>query len=148
MKFLMSLTLSSVLSTAAIAAEKKVKVEDLPPAVQTAVKEQTQNATLVGVTTEKENGKVLYEVETTANGKSRDLLLDQSGKLIEVEEEVALDSLPAPASEAIRKKVGAGKIKKVELLTKGSEKSYEAAFVTKSGKNGEVGVNADGSPHK
>jgi uncharacterized membrane protein YkoI len=131
-----------------IAGESKVKMQDLPPAVQKAVADQTQNAKLVGLSKEKEGGKTMYEVETTVNGKSRDLLLDATGAVVEVEQEVELDSLPAAAKDAIVKKVGTGKLTKVELLTKGSETSYEAAYKTKGGKSAEYGVNADGSVHK
>ena len=131
-----------------LAAESKVTLSSLPAPVQSAVKEQTKAAKLVGVTKEVEGGKTMYEVETMVNGKSRDLILDASGAVVEVEQQVEMASLPAAAREAIQKKAAGGKIKKVELLTKGSDESYEAAYVTKSGKSAEYGVNADGSAHK
>jgi uncharacterized membrane protein YkoI len=131
-----------------LSAESKVKLESLPAAVQAAVKQQTQNATLVGISKETEGGKTMYEVETKVNGKSRDMIIDPSGTVVEVEEEVALDSIPAPAREALQKKAGTNKIKKVELLTKGSATSYEAAIANKLGKTSEYGVNPDGTPHK
>ena len=53
MKLLYVVTLVAL---TALAAEKKVKFEELPPAVQAAVKEQTKNATLVGLSTEKQKG--------------------------------------------------------------------------------------------
>ncbi len=136
------------LFTAAAVADTKVKMEDLPAAVQKAVKEQTRSADLVGLSKEVEKGKTMYEVETKVNGKSRDLLLDSTGAVVEVEEEVDLNSVPAAAKAAIEKKAAGGTIKKVETVTKGSAVSYEAAIKTKAGKNIEVGVNADGSVHK
>jgi uncharacterized membrane protein YkoI len=148
MKILQSLIFGAVLFTTALVADTKVKVEDLPAAVQKTVKEQTQNAKLVGVSTEKEGGKTVYELETTVNGKSRDLMIDSAGAILSVEVEVALDSIPAAAQTAIQKKAGGGKITKVETVTTGSEVSYEAAYTSKSGKKAEVGVNADGTPHK
>jgi uncharacterized membrane protein YkoI len=138
----------AVFAASVLAAEKKVALESLPPAVHAAVKEQTKNATLVGVSTEKEKGRTTYEVETKVNGKSRDVVLSQTGALMEVEEEVDLDSIPAPAKAAIRKRAAGGVIVKVEKLTAGAAVSYEAAIKTKAGKNIEVGVNADGTPHK
>ena len=130
------------------AAENKVKLENLPPAVQAAVKEQTKNATLLGLSTEKEKGKTMYEVETQVNGKGRDLMLDETGKVVETEEEVDIDSIPAAAKAAIQKRAAGGTVTKVEKLTAGSAISFEAAIKTRAGKNIEVGVNADGSPHK
>ena len=66
-------------------AETKVKMTDLPLAVQAAVKEQTKTATLVGLSKEKERGKTVYEVETKMNGKTRDLLIDATGAIVEIE---------------------------------------------------------------
>lgn len=148
MKIATSFIVTGFLCATAFAAETKVKVEDLPVAIQNTVKEQTKSAKLVGVTKEKEGGKTVYELETMANGKSRDLMIDGAGAIISVEEEVALETLPAAAQTAIQKKVAGGKISKVETVTKGSDLSYEAAYTSKSGKKAEYGVNADGTPHK
>ena len=141
--------LGLVALAAPIVAEKKVKMEDLPPAVQAAVKEQTKNATLVGVSTEKEKGKTMYEVETKVNGKTRDLLLDSTGAVVEVEQQVDLSTVPAAAKNAIEKKAAGGTIELVETVTKGSAPVYyEAQIKTKAGKKIETSVNADGTPHK
>jgi uncharacterized membrane protein YkoI len=137
-----------LLASCAVAADSKMKLSDLPPAVQSTVKDQTKNATLGNISKEKEKGKTMYEVESTVNGKSRDLMVDITGKLLSVEEETTLEGIPAAARAAILKKVADGKIKKVEILTQGSTVSYEAAYTGKNGKSAEVGVNADGTPHK
>jgi uncharacterized membrane protein YkoI len=129
-------------------AETKVKLESLPAAVQAAVKEQTKNGTLVGLSKETEKGKTQYEVETTVNGKSRDVTLDNTGSVVEVEEEVDISAIPAAAKAAFEKRAAGGAITKVEKLTAGAVVSYEAAITLKSGKKTEVGVNADGTPHK
>ena len=134
-------------SIAGFAAEKKIQMKDLPPAVQKAVEEQTKGATVKGISKEVENGKTMFEVETTVNGKGRDLILDPAGAVVEVEEEVTLDSIPAPAKAAIEKKAVGGKITKVETLTKGKSVTYEAA-IKKGMKTSEVTVNADGSSTK
>jgi hypothetical protein len=89
-----------------------------------------------------------YEVETKQNGKGRDLTFDKDGSLLEVEEEVDLDSIPEAAREAIHKKAAGGSIKKVESVTQGSTTSYEADVRTLHGKSREVAVNADGSTHQ
>jgi len=138
---------AALLAATLIAAETKVKMESLPPAVQSAVKELTKNAELVGLSKEVEKGKTMYEVETKVNGKTRDLLLDSTGKVVEVEEEVDINSIPAAAKQAIEKKATGGKVKRVETVTKGSVVTYEAA-IQKNGKSSEIMVNADGSIHK
>ena len=129
------------------AAEKKLKLADLPAPVQKTVQEQTKSAELKGLSKEVENGKTLYEVETMANGKSRDLLVDTSGQIVEVEEAATLESVPAAVKAALEKAAVKGKILKVETVTKGSAVSYEAV-VSKNGKKSEVAVEADGTIKK
>ncbi len=147
MKPLVNLGLSTAFLMYAFAAETKVKMQDLPPAVQNAVKQETKNATLVGLNRETEKGETVYEVETKVHGRTRDVLVDKNGAVIEVEEETALESIPAAAKEAIQKRAAGGQIKKVETVTRGSTVSYEAS-ITKNGKKSEVAVNVDGSSHK
>jgi hypothetical protein len=131
-----------------LAAEKKIGANDLPPAVQKAVPGETKGAEIKGYNQETEKGKTFYEVETMLNGKSRDLLFDGSGALVEVEEEIALDSIPSAAKAAIQKRAANGKVNKVESVTRGQSVSYEAEITSKTGKRSEVAVQADGSPMK
>jgi len=131
----------------AFAAEKPAKLSDLPPAVQKAIEAQTKGAEIKGFSTETEKGKTFYEAETRLNGHGRDLLFDKTGRLVEVEEETALDAIPAPARSAIQKKAGDGKVLKVEMVTSGSNVSYEAE-IEKNGKKSEFAVKSDGTPSK
>ncbi len=148
MKVLTTCALGVAFGLAAFAEEAKVNVQDLPAAVQTAVKAQTNGATILGASKEREHGLMTYEVETKLDGKGRDLTFDENGSLLEVEQEVNLDSIPRPAREAIQKKVAGRTIKKVESVTRGSRTGYEADVKTPDGGNQEVAVNADGSAHK
>lgn len=145
----MRLSLSCILVIVAplFGAETKVALRDAPAAVQKAVQAQTKSAAIAGLTKEVENGKTVYELETKANGRSKDIIIGSDGSILSVEEEVALDSIPAPAKAAIEKKAAGGKISKVEAVTEGGKLSYEATIVTK-GKESEVKVAADGSVMK
>jgi hypothetical protein len=87
------------------------------------------------------------EAETVVNGRSRDFVIDAAGTVVEVEDEVALDSIPAPTKAAIEKSAGIGKILKVESVTKGTTVTYEAELL-KAGKKSEVAVAADSSAQK
>ena len=133
-----------VLLAAAVAQEKGLKVKDLPPAVQKTVQEQLKGAELKGLSQATEKGKTIYELETTVNGKGRDLLIDATGAVLEVEEATTLEAIPPAAKAAIEKAAAGGRIKTVEILTKGGKATYEAA-ITKGGKNSEVQVTADGA---
>jgi len=148
MNILTNLTMGVLVLAGGALAESKVKMEDLPLAVQKTAKGQSKNATLAGLSKEVEGGKTVYEIETKVNGKSRDVVVDAMGAVIEVEEEVEMSSLPVAAQEAIRQKIGGGKLKKIEAVTKGSTVSYEASYLGKRGKTSEFAVNADGSTHK
>jgi len=59
-----TIALGALVTGTAPAAQKKIKMQDLPPTVQQTVKEQTRNATLVGLMKEVENGKTVFELET------------------------------------------------------------------------------------
>jgi hypothetical protein len=96
----------------------------------------------------KEKGKLQYEVETTINGKARDFIVSATGELLEVEEAISIDSVPAAARAAILTKVGTGQLSKVETLTKGGKTTYEAAFKNKAGKTGSLAVTAEGQEAK
>ena len=137
----------AMMSLAVLAAETSVKMKDLPAEVQKTVQEQTKGAQIKGISKEVEKGKTMYEVETTVNGKSRDLLIDASGGLVSVEEPVPIESIPAPARAALEKLATGGKIKSVETVTKGQTVIYEAV-IAKGLKKSEVMVAADGSVQK
>jgi uncharacterized membrane protein YkoI len=128
------------------ASEQRVRMEDLPPAVQATVKAQSQGATLRGLSKEVEDGKTLYEAEMVVNGHGKDVEIDSSGAVVAVEEEVALSSLPAAARAAIEKSAGNGKVTKVEAITHGSSLVAYEAQVNNAGKRSEVRVNAEGKP--
>lgn len=138
--------LSIACTTTALAQEKKIQRSDLPPAVEKTVAAQSQGATVRGFSEEKENGKTYYEAELLVNGHSKDVLIDATGAVAEVEEQVPLDSLPAAVKDGLQAKAGKGKLVKVESLTKHDKLvAYEAQVLT-NGKKSEVQVDPDGKP--
>jgi uncharacterized membrane protein YkoI len=137
---------AALLATAAFAQEKKIQRADLPPAVEKTVAAQIQGATVKGFSQEVENGQTLYEAELTVSGHSKDISIDATGAIVEIEEQVSLDSLPAAVMAGLEAKAGAGKIVKVESLTKHDKiVAYEAQVHTGS-KKSEVQVGPDGKP--
>jgi uncharacterized membrane protein YkoI len=140
MRLFISLLLAIVFGSFAPAAEKRIKKTDLPPAVLKTAEEQAKGASVKGYTKETEDGQTFYEVETVAGGRIRDILIDTSGKLVEVEEQRDLGSVPAPVKAALQK---SGKVLKVESVTRRGTVTYEAV-VQSSGKKSEVNVDAGG----
>ncbi|MBS1840974.1 MAG: hypothetical protein JSS69_17040 [Acidobacteria bacterium] len=135
-----------VCAAGSLAQEKQIKRADLPPAVEKTVAAESAGATIKGFSTEKEKGETFYEAEMMVNGHSKDVLISASGAVVEIEEEVALDKLPAEVKAGLEAKAGKGKILKVESLTKkGKLVAYEAVVLT-NGKKAEVQVGPDGKP--
>jgi hypothetical protein len=126
------------------AQEKKLRREQLPPAVEKTVATESQGATINGFATEVEKGKRLYEVALTVNGHSKDISMTRNGNIVEVEEEVTMDSLPAAVQEGLRKAAGAGTIGKIESLTKGGKLVAYEAHVKIRTKGSEVQVGPNG----
>jgi hypothetical protein len=131
--------------TAVQAQEKKIKREELPPAVEKTVVEQSQGSTIKGFSTEVDKGKRLYEVELTVNGHSKDISMDKDGKIVEVEEEVVMDSLLPEVKAGLTRAAGSGTITKVESLTKGGKLVAYEAGVRNGPKHSEVQVGPNGN---
>ena len=128
----------------AVAQEKKLKREQLPPAVEKTVARESQGATINGYSTEIENGKRLYEVQLTVDGHSKDISMDKNGNILEVEAEVAMDSLPTTVQDGLRKAAGAGTIGKIESLTKGDKLVAYEAHIKTGAKRSEIQVGPNG----
>ncbi len=134
MRFIMlSVVISAVLAVAGplLSQETNVKMADLPPAVRSTVQVQSKGAVVRGLSKEVEEGNTFYEAELKTNGHNKDVLIDPAGNVVEIEEEVAVASLPAPVRAAFEKRAGSGKILGVESITKGSTVvAYEARIRT------------------
>jgi hypothetical protein len=134
------------LAATVIAQEKKIKRSDLPAAVEKTVEAQSQGATIRGFAEEKENGHTYYEAQLIVDGHSKDVEIDTTGAIVEVEEQVAIDSLPTVVRDGLQAKAGKGRILKVESINKhGKLVAYEAQVMT-DGKKSEIQVGPDGKP--
>ena len=80
------------------------------------------------------------------NGHSKDVLIAADGTVVEVEEQVTLDSLSPEVKAGLQAKAGNGKILKVESLTKKEKLAAYEAQVETNGKKSEVQVGPDGKP--
>jgi putative PepSY-like beta-lactamase-inhibitor len=142
--FMFSLSLVFCATAFAQNSEKSVKMKDLPEAVRKTVQEQSKGATLRGLAKEVDDGKTFYEAELKVNGHNKDVLIDPSGAVVEIEEQVAFASLPAEVQATIKKGARKGKITAVESITKNNTLEAYEAHVTKAGKKSEIKVAPDG----
>jgi len=131
--------------TGGAGADEKIQARDLPAAVRQALERETRGATIKGYARERNTGQTFYEVETTVNGRSRDLLFDARGQLVEVEEAIDLAAAPTAVRQAFESH---GVVLSVEAVTRSGHTKYEGVVRLKSGKKSEIAVDADGKPVK
>ncbi len=125
-------------------AEQRLQMKDLPEGVRKTVHEQSKGATIRGLHKEVEDGKTFYEAEMTLNGRGKDVLMDPTGAIVEIENEVDLASIPAAAKAAIEKNAGKGKIMMVESINKNNAIVAYEAKIQAGGKKREIQVQPDG----
>jgi len=80
----------------------------------------------------------------TVNGHHRDVLIDTTGTVVEVEEQVKLADVPAVVRDSLRAAAGKGRVTGVESVTKGGRIVAYEARVNTHGKRSEVSVDPDG----
>ena len=130
------------------AQEKKLRREQLPPAVEKTVAKESEGATIKGFATEVEKGRRLYEAELVVNGRHKDISMNRQGVIVEVEEEVSMDSLPATVQDGLKKTAGAGTIEMVESLTKSGKLVAYEGHVKTGAKRSEIQVGPNGEKLK
>ncbi len=88
--------------------EEKVTMEQLPPKVKEAVQKVVGSNPIKEIEREREHGIVIYEVEWTVNGKEREAEFTADGHLLELEEEVNANEVPAAVRQAAAEALGKG----------------------------------------
>lgn len=127
------------------AGAQKATLKNLPPEVRATVEAESKGATVKGISSEKENGKTVYELETLVNGRTRDLMIDAAGKVYVVEEQLDPAKAPAPVRAAMEAK---GKIVVLESVVQDGKTTYEGQVQPPKGKKIVFELNADGTPVK
>jgi hypothetical protein len=130
------------------AQEKKLTRKQLPAAVEKTVARESEGATIKGFATEVEKGQRLYEAEMIVNGHHKDISMNRQGEIVEIEEEVSMDSLPATVQAGLKKAAGSATIGMIESLTKnGTLVAYEG-HVKRGLKRSEIQVGPQGEKLK
>jgi hypothetical protein len=125
-------------------AENRLKKSDLPAAVQTTADEQSAGATVLGYTKNVEHRRVEYIVQLMVGDRTKGVIINPQGNILEVEEQIAPDALPANVFHGLSAQARKGRLAKVESLTRhGKIVAYEAQVIT-DGKQSQIQVGADG----
>jgi hypothetical protein len=126
--FVLGLALAGLAAAQDKPKEGTVDLTILPPAVLKAFQSAYPKAVIKGASTETENGVTLYEIESVDGKINRDLLYTAEGKVVEIEELIAAENLPAPVKETLSKEYPGAKILKAEILTKDGIKTFELSI--------------------
>jgi hypothetical protein len=126
------------------AAEEKVPLKKVPRAVLKAVKDRFPGAKLKGAGKEKEDDKVVYEINIEYKGFRIDVTVTPEGKIATIEKQIKYKDLPRAVSEAVEEKYPRATIKKTEEVTKGDKITYEVLLVTQKKKTVEVVLDPKG----
>jgi len=105
--------------------ERKVSEQEVPPEVLQAFTKAYPNAEVRGYAEEQEDGKKIYEVSFTHEGKSMDVTYTGDGELFEVEETIEPANLPQAAHNEINNKFKEPQIKRVERVAKSGRLTFE-----------------------
>ena len=144
MKKLIVLVLAMTLSGfAQTPTPKKAPPQKAPQAVMDAFKKMYPNATIKSVSSEKEGGKTVYEIESMDGPQRRDLLYEADGKVISTEELIPNAQIPKPVTDAVAVKYPKAPIVSAEKLTDKDGTRYELV-VKVAGKNKSVEVDPSG----
>jgi uncharacterized membrane protein YkoI len=124
--------------------EENVPLDKVPEAVLKAVKAKFKDAELVAAQTEKDNGKLVYEINLKDKGTSIDVTLSPDGKIVSIEKTIAAKDLPRPVTQALNSKYPKSEYQIVEEVTEGGKTSYEVLLVTADKKKIEVVLDREG----
>ena len=123
--------------------EVKITFDQVPAAVQAAVKAYATEAEITGIEDSDADGTKVIEFDIKKAGKSFEVAFLKDGKLFSTEEVVAMSDLPVAVQKAIAKKCKKGTIGKPEKVTQGDKISYEVV-IEKKGKKTEFTFSPDG----
>lgn len=126
----LTLLVSFILVVDAGAKEKKITKKDVPPAVISAFTKAYPKAVVKGYSTEAENGKTSYEVESMQGKMSLDVSYLADGTATEIEEGVPAKDLPDQVLKAVKTAYPRGNITRAEKKTTGTVVTYELRITT------------------
>ena len=124
--------------------EEKVPLDKVPKAALDAVKAKFKEAKLVSAQSEKEDGKLVYEINLKHKGQMIEVTVTPEGKIVSIEKTIAAKDLPKAVAEAIESKYPKATIKLAEEVIEGGKTNYEVLLATADKKMIEVVLDPTG----
>ena len=127
---------------------EKIPPDKLPKKIMDTVRARLPGAEVTSAEKEKEDGKVVYDLELKHEGRKYEMDILEDGTLVEIEKEIAAKDVPEKVTKAIKEKYPTAIVKEVMEVNKvtGKEEKpmhYEVTIET-GGKSKEVIVSLDG----
>jgi len=123
--------------------DEGLTLDQVPAAVKATILKEAAGAKIGEIEKEIENGTLTYEATFVRDGKTVEIEVAPTGKLLCTEVELALGDVPAAVKATILKEANGAKIEEVEMATEGGKTFYEAEFEV-GGKEVEIKVAPDG----
>ena len=144
-----------MLAAVAVAADKaeKIPLDKVPKAVMDSIKGRFPNCEIASVEKEKEDTKIVYDIELKHEGRKYEMDILEDGTILEVEKEIALKDAPEALIKTVKEKFPGATIKDVMEVNKVKDKKetpdhYEVTIETADKKTQEVIVSLDGKEVK
>ena len=117
--------LAWILGAVALPGASLAGQDSLPPAVASAFHQAYPAARVLHVSNERRDGKVAYEIESRDGDTRRDLIYSPAGAVLEIEERIPVDSVPAVVRAAAERRVVGGTLVGAERVTRGTVILFE-----------------------
>jgi uncharacterized membrane protein YkoI len=138
-------TLIGMIAMMTVAAGLPAGAGDCPKEVKAAAEKAHAGAKIGACHEEREDGSTLYEVALrTSDGKQLEVEISPDGAIVETEEIVSADALPAAVLKTVQKEHPGGKVGKVERITAADGAVSYEVVVTSGGRSQELTLSAAG----
>lgn len=123
--------------------EVKITLNQVPAAVQQAVKAYASESEIKGIEDSDVDGTKVIEFDITKKGKSSEVAFRKDGRLFSTEEEIRMADLPDAVRNGITKKGAGGRVGTPEKVVQEGKTSYEVV-IEKRGKKTEYTFSPEG----
>jgi uncharacterized membrane protein YkoI len=105
--------------------DEQVAIENVPLAVMDAVKQAVPEGKLTKAKRKTENGQPVYDLDGKAAELDFDMLIAPDGKVVELNQQIKAESLPAAVADGLKQAAPEATVKHIEKQSRGNRVIYE-----------------------